>query len=277
MIDVRFGDARDELDQEARWRSEEASAPAVSERVDRLEEASFVVLESGKIRFFATPRVDLRAPASLADVQRFVFTLAPRNRLLVRRIGVGRRRMPDDSVREREWAYVDRIGSAADVISDLGPRTYATKTRGVRRQAEAIELAYGSYAIATHRDHAHLLYELEAADDDRGALLRQLRVVPRGSYIVAAFNPEAKLRTREPSFERDGAPFSEPALYDDELMARFGKRRFAPLEPALLDREGAELVLIGGGSSHVYPTPLGVGATATDGHGRSIDECAATR
>jgi len=229
-------------------REAQASAEPRPARGQRLEEASFLVIESGKIRFFVRPRVEVEAPTSVEDVQRFSFTLAPRNRGSVRRISVGKKRMPDPRVRERQWAYVDRVGSAAHVVSDLGPRRYTTKTRGVRNQAGVIEVARGTYAIATHRDHAHLLYELEMDNDAvSGTLLRQLRIVARASYIAAVFNPEAKWRLRDR--EEPDVPFSEPAALDDELMDKFGKRRFTPLDPVFLEHEGTELVLIGGGQS----------------------------
>ncbi len=216
-------------------------------RSARLQEASFLVVESGKIHFFVRPRVEIEAPTSLEDVQRFSFTLAPRNRGSVRRVTVGKKRMPDPRVRERQWAYVDRVGSAAHVVSDLGPRRYTTKTRGVRNQAGVVEVARGTYAIATHRDHAHLLYELEMEDDSvSGTLLRQLRIVPRASYIAAVFNPEAKWRVRDR--EQPEVPFSEPAPFDDGVMDKLGKRRFTPLDPIFLEHEGTELVLIGGGA-----------------------------
>lgn len=213
-----------------------------------LEEASFLVVESGKIRFFVRPRVEIEVPTSLEDVQRFSFTLAPRNRGSVRRVSVGKKRMPDPRVRERQWAYVDRVGSAAHVVSDLGPRRYTTKTRGVRNQPGVVEVARGTYAIATHRDHAHLLYELETESEGvSAALLRQLRIVPRASYIAAVFNPESKWRVRDR--EQAEVPFSEPSLFDDRLMDKFGKRRFTPLDPVFLEHEGTELVLIGGGQA----------------------------
>lgn len=55
----------------------------------RAEEAQLVVLEVGTIRFFARPRIDVPTPKSVGDVQRLSFTLAPRNREIVRRVAVG--------------------------------------------------------------------------------------------------------------------------------------------------------------------------------------------
>lgn len=211
-------------------------------RGQRLEEASFVVVESGKLRFFVRPRFDVEAPSSLDDVQRFSFTLAPRNRGTVRRIAIGEKRMPDARARERLWATVDRVGSA------LEPRRVATRTRGARREPGLIEVARGTYAIATHRDHAHLLYELETAmtsDAASVALLRQLRIMPRASYIAAIFHPEAAWRVGDAA---QPEPLSSSSV-DDALPDKIVERRFTPLDPALLELEGAELVLTGGGQS----------------------------
>ncbi len=80
-------------------------------------------------------------------------------------------------------------------------------------------------------------------------LLTQLRVVPHGDYIAAVFNPASKWKIKD--HEQPESPFREPSIYDDALMERFAGRRFAPLEPAFLEHEGAELVLIGGRSDAV--------------------------
>lgn len=186
----------------------------------RIEEPSFLVLESGHVRFFVRPRVEVVVPRSIDDVQRLALTLAPRNRAYVRRIAVGRKRLPGDGARERHWACVDRVGTPDEILSDLGPREYETKTRGLRRQAGSIEIAFGTYAIALHRRHAHLMYELdEEGSLASSSLLRQLGIGRRASYVAAVFAS--------------------------------GPRRFTPLVPELLEREGTELVLIGGGRSEV--------------------------
>jgi hypothetical protein len=241
------------LEQNSSAVAETGSAPPGPARSPApiVEEASFLVLESGKIRFFARPRVELEAPRTLEDVQRFSFSLSPRNRSVVRRISIGRKRMPDTRVRERHWAYVDRVGKAADVVSDLGPRTYMTKTLGPRTQSGIVEVASGTYAIASHRDHVHLLYELDQQSQAVTAeLLAQLRIVPRASYIAAVVNPESKWRVRDRGEEPEEAEaYSERTTGNgvDEV----GQRRFTPLDPVFLDHEGTELVLIGGGQSEV--------------------------
>jgi hypothetical protein len=201
-------------------------------------------LEHGAIAFVVRPRVQ-----GAAGVQRFLMLLAPERGAMHRRIVVGKKRMPVPGSREREWAYVDRIAADEDeLLVDLGPATYETKTRGVRHQPGARVVARGRYAILAHAEHTHLSYVLEGdalEDEDLAAL----NVGASGSIIGAVFNPVAKwsraATLRYGGLPDDPAPFAEPSLFPDDLQERFGKKRFLPLEPALLDHEGAELVLIG--------------------------------
>ena len=201
-------------------------------------------LERGRVRFYVRPRVGLTSAQSLADVQSFFFLLAPRGGGLARRVRVGRKRMP--SRRDRCWAPVERVAPLSRLLEGLGPREYETKTHGVRRQAAAIEVARGDYLVARHHEHTHLLYLLDE-DDAPSELQSAVRLAREGGCLAAVFNPEAKRRAREPRHEPE-TPFSEPSIYEDELQDRFRDRRFAPLEPAFLDHEGAELVLIGAGA-----------------------------
>jgi len=227
---------------------------------DARPEAELRLIERGELAFYVRPRVQLETARSFADVQKLVMLLSPEASsreptggdevsALARSIHVGRKRMPDGLVREREWAYVDRVGEAEAIDADLTtPRTYTTKTRGIRRQSGARVVASGAYGIVTHGTHVHLVTSLtDYADDAMPGLLDGLRLVPRGSYIAAVFNPEAKWRIRDG--EGPEVPFGEPSIFEDEVMERFGKRRFAPLAPELVDQVGAELVLIGGCSA----------------------------
>jgi hypothetical protein len=202
--------------------------------------------ERGRIAFAVRPRVE-GAPG----VQRFVMLLSPDESDIGRRVVVGRKRMPAPGAKEREWAYVDRLGgSRSELLADLGPRTYMTKTRGERHQPGARVIAEGRYAIIGHDDHAHLTYALDRSDE-LGPVHDALKLRASGSVIAAVFNPLARWNARrQPELphvdEGEGAPpWNEPSIYPDELQERFGDKRFAPLDPAFLDYEGAELVLIG--------------------------------
>ena len=203
------------------------------------------LLEQGDLYFLYTPRVRPRPEAPFeADervagpryVQRLHVVLSPRGKRPYRRLLVGRKRMPETR-RQRFWAEVERVCETPDeLLEDLGRFEYETKTRGPRVQPPARPAGEGVYALARHGDHAHLAYQLETPRLP-GEVQRALRILPQASYIAAAFNPEAppKLGRRPPHV----APL--PA----RLRARFRGRKFAPLDPDLLDVAGLELVLIG--------------------------------
>ena len=204
------------------------------------------ILERGELFFLYTPRVRPRdglllriegAPLRPRDVQRFYVVLRPQGRALYRRLLVGRKRMPDAARRQRFWAEVERVErSAGAVLGDLRRFEYETKTRGQRVQPAAKPAGEGVYAMLRHGSHSHLTYRL-VDPADPGDVQRALGILPRASYIAAAFNPEAppKLGRRPP----------EVPLLPQSIRDRFAERRFAPVDPGLLNVPGLELVLIG--------------------------------
>src|SRR5205807_4191099 len=136
---------------------------------------------------------------------------------------VGKNRLPEGA-RQRFWACIDRVGASLDdVAADLTGFEYDTKTRGPRRQPPARALAEGTYALVRHGDHAHFTYRVHdpCAPPE---VMRALRIEPHASYVVAAFNPAAPPRLGAPDrrLEEDDAP--------DWILAKFGKKRFAPLD-----------------------------------------------
>lgn len=193
-----------------------------------IQEASFRVLESGRIRFFVCPRIETDVPTSLEDIQRFSFTLAPRNRDRLRRLSVATKRLPDSHARDKQYVVVDHVTAAKDDAADAISRSDVARGRMVRsgNYAGSIEVAAGTYAIASHRDHVHFLYELELENGSVSSnLLRQLRIVPRTSYVAAV--------------PRTSGSRGE---------------RFARLDPALLEQEGTVLVLVTGEEGRVVPS-----------------------
>lgn len=189
-----------------------------------IEEASFVVLESGRIAFHICPRVEVDMPTGLEDVQTFSFTLTPRNRDVQRRLFVVKKRLPDPTGRDKQWILVDRVSAPP-----------------ARARVGSIEIACGTYAIASHRDHVHFLYELDPGNKAVSAsLLRQLRVAPRTSYVAAV------LRSGKHHASEHGFAFEAS---DDPAKLR-------ALDPTLLEHEGAEFVLASG-------EPLRVDLTTT--------------
>ena len=204
------------------------------------------VLERGDLHFLYTPRVRPETalpfriegvPLRPGEVQRLYVVLRPEGRALYRRLLVGRKRMPDAARRQRFWAEIERVEpSAAAVLGDLRRFEYETKTRGRRVQPAARTAGDGVYAMLRHGSHSHLLYRL-VDPAEPGEVQRALGIQAGGSYIAAAFNPEApaKLGRRRPEV---------PPL-PRRLREKFGGRKFAPLDAELLDVRGLEVVLIG--------------------------------
>ena len=209
------------------------------------EAAPVEVLEKGEVAFLATPRVRPRNVLSIHDppphpreVQHLYLLLSPRGKSLYRRVRVGKNRLPEGA-RQRFWACVDRVGSSIeDVAGDLSGFEYDTKTRGPRRQPPARALAEGTYALIRHGDHVHFTYSVHDPFAPT-EVLRALRIEPRASYVVAAFNPAAPPRLGAPDRRLDeDAP--------EWVLAKFGKNRFAPLDLDLFDAQGLEIVLMSG-------------------------------
>jgi hypothetical protein len=182
------------------------------------------VLERGDISFFFRPRVQpADAPAGSATapgVQSFFFVLSTAGDRH-RRVRVGRKRMPAASG-ERLWARVERVGSLQRVLADqLEAEEYRTKTRGDRYQPGARPIGQGGYAFVRHGDHIHLVYRIEQLEDD---VPDEVGVPEAGSDLVL---------------------FSRSELDGDPAGGRL--RWTIAGEPALLDEEGAEIVIVGTG------------------------------
>lgn len=190
------------------------------------------MIERGDAYFLVQPRVDNPDVRRLQDVQR-TFLLLKRADGQYRRIMLGHKRLPRSGAgrRERFWSFIDRIGPLQSVLEDLRPFTYLTQTRGERFQPGARLVAAGRYAIARHGEHTHFSYELDAAASERAC---EMIAVPfRARFLLLAMQPRLGQRG---SREWHQLP--------PELQALFGEKRFADAVPALLNREGTNLVLV---------------------------------
>jgi hypothetical protein len=198
------------------------------------------VLERGDVLFFYRPRVGIEEVRSLGDVARFFFVLAPDGGRAERLVVVGRKRLPDPSRHERAWALVAEVVERSDELrEELAPRLYETKTRGLRYQPAARLVGEGRYVLADHDGHSHLAYELDRTAE-RGEAQRLFNLEPEAGFVVAVRNPDA------PAPPGAGLPRSRRPELAPELRERFGDRRWIAVDdPALLDHEGIELVLIG--------------------------------
>jgi hypothetical protein len=171
------------------------------------------VLERGDISFFFRPAVQAAdALETTLGVQSF-FVVLSAGRDRHRRVRIGRKRMPAPTG-ERFWARVERVGSLQRVLGgQLEAEQYTTKTRGERYQPGARPIAQGCYAFVRHDDHIHLVYRVDQIEPDAPD---EVRVPEAMSHIVL--------------FER---------------VPR-GRATWTTVgEPALLDEEGYELVLVG--------------------------------
>lgn len=201
------------------------------------------VAERGGLFFFYRPRVEQDAPRSELDVQRFLVVLAPDEGARFRLVTVGRKHLPGATrlTRERNWAWVMKVaGAAAELELDLRGYAYDTKTRGRRHQPAARPAGAGRYAIARHGAHAHLAYALTRPEVP-GPVQRDLGIEAAASLVVAVKNPHWPT---PPGVNAGLSPDAE-ACYPPPLQATFRGRRWAALEPGHLDREGAEVVLVG--------------------------------
>lgn len=196
-------------------------------------------LERGDLYLFYRPRVECEQVTSIDDVQRFFVIMRPNDRHVYRRLVVGRKRLPDPGKPEKHWAFIDRVGpDSHDVIVDFPAATYRTRTLGERFQPAARPAGEGSYAIVPHHKHVHFAYRLHVPEEP-GEVQTQLGIQPAASYIVAVRNPDATWLPPRPDVERV-QPFGP-----DEKRALFGRARFIPLHPDLLDRVDTDLVIIG--------------------------------
>jgi hypothetical protein len=167
------------------------------------------VLESGDIFFFQRPRID-----EPDEVGRFYLVLARRGAF--RLFTVGRRRLPEHHA-DRRWAVnLNGLTGAEPIERELAAKVYSTATRGVRHLPAAEPAGQGLYELRERGKHTELAYTLRDGRQARDVIaVRNPRLSPRG----ASFPPE--------------------------LMARFGGHRWIPVQtPALLDVEGAEMLLI---------------------------------
>lgn len=198
------------------------------------------VLEKGDIYILYRPRVEADEAHGFEDVERFYMLLKPWRRELYRLIILGRKRLPDPGEHDRFWGFVWRVFTDRAALNrELGPREYATRTRGIRHVRPVRPAAEGIYALMRHGNHTHLAYATELPERE-GPAERALNIRRKASYVVAVRNPESP---RPPG---TGLDPEHAARFPKELREKFAGRKFLPVDPPdFLDYEGAELVFIG--------------------------------
>ncbi|KZT62110.1 hypothetical protein CALCODRAFT_522468 [Calocera cornea HHB12733] len=254
------------------WRTEEGwkRRREMVERIDARSSSSDegAGLGGASIYFFYRPKVELEEASSLDDVSKFSILLLPRApgssaaapaepqgkaNKQYRLISVGKKRLPDPSKkREVFWAAVLGYGDDLTELADeLGPKDYATKTRGERHIAEARLAGRGSYVLYAKTDgppssHAtYLAYHLSHPAQP-GEVQKALDIFPSSSFVLQVKNPTVSAPPQAGLNPRARADYPEGVV-----EAEFGGEgdakglRFVPANPVkLLDYKGAELLLI---------------------------------
>jgi hypothetical protein len=197
------------------------------------------VLERGDIFFLYRPRIGEDEPQSLADVQRFFVVLRPEWERKLRLLVVGRKRLPDAPRHERHWGFVAKVtSSAAEIENELREHSYATQTRGERRDPAARPSGEGRYAVTLVGGQMHLAYVLELPDHP-DEVQRAFKIAREASFALSVRNP------RSPSPPAAGLGERQEADYPERQQREFRGRRFAREDVHLLDITGAEFVLVG--------------------------------
>ena len=227
-------------------------------------------LEAGDIFFFYRPRVDTAEVRGPADVQRFYMVLAAKWPTTIYRLFViGKKKLPEPARTQqperRHWALCTLVTpDPDDVRRELQGFAYTTQTRGERFVPTATPIGEGRYQLVWHGDHAELAYALELPRT-AGRAQQEFEVRDQASTILAVKNPD---------LARPGFPSpAKPPAYPQTLRRRFGKRRWVEVDdPALLDYEGVQLLLLGAHAEDVEEE-LGVRIDTEDETLRSAEIC----
>jgi len=195
-------------------------------------------LEEGDIFFLYRPTVEVEHPTSLSQVQHLYVVLRPRGRAArLRLLVIGKKRLPTLDDPDRNWGYVEQIAATAAAIEQpLRARTYETKTRGERHQGAARPAGEGVYALAKRGAESHLLYALELPAEP-GPVQDALGIAAQAAFSISVKNPD-------PASGNTGMLEQTDPHYSKRERTRFHGNRWTPAEPALLDHQGAEFLLI---------------------------------
>jgi hypothetical protein len=201
-------------------------------------------IEEGDIYFFYRPRVEAEEVRGREDIQRFFMVLAAeRPKRTYRLFVVGRKKLPEPASgarhpEQRNWALNVLTTKEPEAIRRaLLAQEYSTETRGERFVPGATPVGEGKYQLLRHKDHTELACAL-ALPEEPGPAQEEFDIQKEASYVVAVKNPELAGR---------GLPApKEPPAYPKRLREKFGERRWIDIDdPALLDYENAQLLLLG--------------------------------
>jgi hypothetical protein len=202
-------------------------------------------IEKGHLYFLFRPRVVERGeqsePTSARDVQQFYMLLSPHGSGPYRLAVIGREMLPDParSGKARFWGFIDMVAEdPGEIRESLRAFDYTTKTRGERTQPGARVVGEGVYRLVWFADSTHLVYSLELPRSE-GDPQQAFNIEEEASYVITVKNPQT------PTPPGAGLSEKQVADYPRRLQEVFRGRKFAECDPPeLLDREGAQFVLI---------------------------------
>jgi hypothetical protein len=211
-------------------------------------EAAPEILEQGDIYFLYRPKVrsaedaeeeDGRAaPEDIDDVENFYIVLKPHGGRF-RLINVGRKRLPDVAMHERNWGLVDLVADPGkEIEEELQRDTYET-TRGERVRPAAHPAGEGVYALVREGSSTFLAWALELPRKP-GPVQKAFNIPQQASLAISIANPEKRAGPRTAQLSE-----AQEAHYPKSLQKEFRGRRLATEDPSLLDYEGAQVILIG--------------------------------
>jgi len=207
------------------------------------EELTSEILEKGFVYFFYKPKVDSDEVNSIDDVQRLFIVMWPQghmykknepttaSRNYKRIIAIPKKSLPDEKKHSRYFGFVEKVSQdISEIDKDLNSRDYETKTKGSRHLDGARPVGEGIYSLISHGPHTHFVYVLELPKEI-GEVQKAMHIAQEGSMIITVKNPEKTTKKFE---------------YPENLQKLFEGRSYNPVSPpALLDYEGAEIILIG--------------------------------
>jgi hypothetical protein len=97
-------------------------------------------------------------------------------------------------------------------------------------------IAEGVYAITSTGRESHLAYQL-TVPSSISEVQEELGLNTKGSFVCSVKNPDAPSPAN--------ASIGNPAKYPEEIQKKFRGLRWMPLEPELLNYEGAQMLIIG--------------------------------
>lgn len=209
------------------------------------------ILEKGIMYFIYRGRVNVESPDNVQDIARSYMVLRPLphgaklgdgtigDEKNCRLIAIPKKVLPT-SGKDRWIAFVEKSNASFKELKEsfLTDDTYDTQTAGKRHTPAATPAAEGVYAVTTTGRESHIAYIL-TLPEKLGDVQNDLGLRPRGSFVVSVKNPQYPGPANTDIGKDPG--------YSQELQNKFRSLRWSPMDPAMMDYEGCQFLMIGEG------------------------------